>query len=84
MTQSDLPPIAPARNGHTRRRQMSFNAWPITFHLLTERSKAILISVTKGWLMSKPTDLVQELEKEAANWNRLSAAISRVVKLKEA
>ncbi len=26
----------------------------------------------------------QELEKEAANWNRLSAAISRVVKLKEA
>ena len=37
--------------------------------------------------MSKPTDLVQgtkELEKEAANWNRLSAAISRVVKLKEA
>jgi hypothetical protein len=24
------------------------------------------------------------LEKEAANWNRLSAAISRVVKLKEA
>jgi PadR family transcriptional regulator, regulatory protein PadR len=26
----------------------------------------------------------KELEKEAANWNRLSAAISRVVKLKEA
>jgi transcriptional regulator len=26
----------------------------------------------------------QELEKEAANWNRLSSAISRVVKLKEA
>jgi PadR family transcriptional regulator, regulatory protein PadR len=26
----------------------------------------------------------QELEKEAANWNRLSTAISRVVKLKEA
>jgi hypothetical protein len=26
----------------------------------------------------------QKLEKEAANWNRLSAAISRVVKLKEA
>jgi DNA-binding PadR family transcriptional regulator len=25
-----------------------------------------------------------ELEKEAANWNRLSTAISRVVKLKEA
>lgn len=26
----------------------------------------------------------KELEKEAANWNRLSAAITRVVKLKEA
>jgi PadR family transcriptional regulator, regulatory protein PadR len=26
----------------------------------------------------------KELEKETANWNRLSAAISRVVKLKEA
>ena len=26
----------------------------------------------------------KELEKEAANWNRLSTAISRVVKLKEA
>ena len=26
----------------------------------------------------------EQLEKEAANWNRLSAAISRVVKLKEA
>jgi PadR family transcriptional regulator, regulatory protein PadR len=26
----------------------------------------------------------KELEKEAANWNRLSGAISRVVKLKEA
>jgi PadR family transcriptional regulator len=26
----------------------------------------------------------QELEKEAANWNRLSTAITRVVKLKEA
>jgi PadR family transcriptional regulator PadR len=26
----------------------------------------------------------KELEKEAANWNRISAAISRVVKLKEA
>ena len=131
------------------------------FLLLTEWERAILISVTKGGRMSKPTDLVQgtldllilkilaleplhgwaigqrlkqvsgevlqvsdgslypalhkleqegwitaewkpsennrrakfysltrlgrkELEKEAANWNRLSAAISRVVKLKEA
>jgi hypothetical protein len=34
--------------------------------------------------MSNPTDLAQELEKEAASWKRLSAAISRVVKLKEA
>jgi PadR family transcriptional regulator, regulatory protein PadR len=131
------------------------------FPLFTERGRTILISVTKGGHMSKPTDLVQgtldllilkilaleplngwaigqrlkqvsgevlqvsdgslypalhkleqegwitaewkpsennrrakfysltrlgrkELEKEAANWNRLSAAISRVVKLKEA
>ena len=131
------------------------------FLLLTEWTRAILISVTKGGRMSKPTDLVQgtldllilkilaleplhgwaigqrlkqvsgdvlqvsdgslypalhkleqegwitaewkpsennrrakfysltrlgrkEMEKEADNWNRLSAAISRVVKLKEA
>ena len=130
--------------------------WPITFPLLTERGNNILISVTKGGRISKPTDLVQdpldllimkilaieplhgwaigqsgdvlqvsagslypalhkleqeawitaewkpsennrrarlcsltrlgrkELEKEAANWNRLSAAISRVAPLKEA
>src|SRR5262245_32592583 len=133
----------------------------ISFLLLTEGRTLMLHSVTKGGLMSKPTDLVQgtldllilkilaleplngwaigqrlkqvsgdvlqvsdgslypalhkleqegwitaewkpseknrrakfyslprpgrkELEKEAANWNRLSAAISRVVKLKEA
>jgi transcriptional regulator len=131
------------------------------FLLLTEWALAILISVTKGWRLSKPSDLVQgalgllilkilaleplhgwaigqrmkqvsgdtlqvsdgslypalhkleqegwiteewkpsennrrakfysltrlgrkELEKEVANWNRLSAAISRVMKLKEA
>jgi hypothetical protein len=68
------------------------------FHLLTERDESILISVTKGGHMGKPTDLVQgtldlliltllgrkELEKEAANWDRLSTAISRVVRLKEA
>jgi methylmalonyl-CoA mutase cobalamin-binding subunit len=52
--------------------------------LLTERSNAIFISVTKGWHMSRPADLVQELEKEAADRNGLSAAISGVVKLKEA
>ncbi len=54
---------------------------PITLPLLTERGKAILISVTKGG--SRRLDRM-EIEKEAASWNRLSAAISRVVKLKEA
>jgi PadR family transcriptional regulator, regulatory protein PadR len=140
---------------------MSYGASPITLPLLTEKGKFILVSVTKGEHMSRPTDLVQgtldllilkilaleplhgwaigqqlkqvsgdvlqvsdgslypalqkleqegwitaewrpsennrrakfysltrlgrqELEKEAANWNRLSTAISRVVKLKEA
>jgi hypothetical protein len=44
MTQSDL----------------TLKAWLITFHLLTERGKSILTSVTKRWHLSKPTDLVQE------------------------
>src|SRR5262249_2461888 len=38
---------------------MGSGAGTSTFHLLTERGKTILVSVTKGGHMSKPTDLVQ-------------------------